>query len=369
MLTSTRATFGGRSVDRRLTNQTTSVVPVMPATRPASAAATPSVGATPLSAAHDGRQRAAAELRRVADPAQFAGQVARALPALVGILREARRARCDRAGGVSGCSSTIGGGCVLRIAAIRLAWLFPLERLLPGDHLVEHRAEREDVGARVGLLALDLLRRHVLKRAEDRALAVSGAACVGSVVGAPAPRRPPRRRFREAEVEQLRAGLRQHDVAGLQIAMDDAVPVRLVERVGDLDRDSAAPRSSGSAPFVSRSASVSPSRYSMTRNVDAVLFADVVQRADVRMVELRDRPRLALEALANCASAANAGQDLDRDGAIEPRVARLVDLAHAAGAERRQDLVGAETGAGIERQRESRERSCRSLCAVTSGRR
>ena len=44
-------------------------------------------------------------------------------------------------------------------------------------------------------------------------------------------------------------------------------------------------------------------------------------------------------------------QDLDRDRAVEPRVARLVDLAHAAGAERRHDFVGAEPAAGGENRR------------------
>ena len=42
----------------------------------------------------------------------------------------------------------------------------------------------------------------------------------------------PRTALGEPEVEQLRAGLRQHDVAGLQVAMDDALPVRLVEGKG-----------------------------------------------------------------------------------------------------------------------------------------
>ena len=68
------------------------------------------------------------------------------------------------------------------------------------------------------------------------------------------------------------------------------------------------------------------------------------------MVERRGRPRLLLEALrARLGSSANdGGQDLDRDVAAEPRVARAIDLAHAAGAERRDDLVGAEPGAGRE---------------------
>ena len=41
-------------------------------------------------------------------------------------------------------------------------------------------------------------------------------------------------------------------------------------------------------------------------------------------------------------------EDLDGDVAVELRVARAVDLAHAARAERREDLVGTETGSGDE---------------------
>ena len=44
------------------------------------------------------------------------------------------------------------------------------EDALARDHFEEHRAEREDVRARVRFRAFDLLRRHVLERAEDRAL-------------------------------------------------------------------------------------------------------------------------------------------------------------------------------------------------------
>ena len=52
-------------------------------------------------------------------------------------------------------------------------------------------------------------------------------------------------------------------------------------------------------------------------------LADVVDAADVRMVERRDGPRLALEACAQVGVASkSARQDLDRDGAIESRVAR-----------------------------------------------
>ena len=44
-------------------------------------------------------------------------------------------------------------------------------------------------------------------------------------------------------------------------------------------------------------------------------------------------------------------QDLDRHRAVEPRVARPVDLAHPARAERRDDLVGAQAFPGREGHR------------------
>ena len=43
-----------------------------------------------------------------------------------------------------------------------------LERHLPGQHLVQHRPEREDVGAVIERQAAHLLGRHVWRRSEDR---------------------------------------------------------------------------------------------------------------------------------------------------------------------------------------------------------
>jgi hypothetical protein len=45
---------------------------------------------------------------------------------------------------------------------------------------------------------------------------------------------------------------------------------------------------------------------------------------------------------------ASSSPDGVRDVASEPRVARAVDLPHAAGPEKLDDLVGSETGAGRE---------------------
>ena len=71
--------------------------------------------------------------------------------------------------------------------------------------------------------------------------------------------------------------------------------------------------------------------------------ADVVERADMRMVQRGDRARLTLESLARIGSVATcARQDLDRDGPAKTRVARPVHFAHAARADARADLVRAD---------------------------
>ncbi len=70
-------------------------------------------------------------------------------------------------------------------------------------------------------------------------------------------------------------------------------------------------------------------------------FADVVDVDDVRVVEGGGGARLPFEPRQQLGIGARA-QDLDGYGAAEPRVARAVDLAHAAGSQAVDDLVGAD---------------------------
>jgi hypothetical protein len=71
-----------------------------------------------------------------------------------------------------------------------------------------------------------------------------------------------------------------------------------------------------------------------------ILMTDVVQRADMRVVETRDRLRFQFKPLLHCRVRRDMlRQDLDGDGAIETSVLRLVDLPHAAGAKRGEDLI------------------------------
>ena len=119
----------------------------------------------------------------------------------------------------------------------------PRNGTAPGQHLEHHDAERPDVAARVGLFAARLLRRHVGdgadRRSRNRQLQRVGE-------------------LRQAEVENLHAVVGDDQVAGLDVAMDDALRVRFGEPLGDL-RGDLDRLGDGSGPRSSFCFSVSPS--------------------------------------------------------------------------------------------------------------
>ena len=228
----------------------------------------------------------------------------------------------------------------------RLGARLALEGLPPGGHLVEDRAERELVRAEVHGAAGGLLGRHVAHRPEH---------------GAGLRARDRRRHVRpapvglrldqlgEAEVQDLQVAVaRQHQVLGLQVAVDDAVRVRAGEGARRLrgELEELAQRQRLLRERLAQRAAL----HELHRDVErAGLVADVEHRHDVRVVERRRGAGLALEALAAVLARGELGpQPLDRDLAPEPRVARAEHLAHATRAERAQDLVGSEARAGGE---------------------
>ena len=72
-----------------------------------------------------------------------------------------------------------------------------------------------------------------------------------------------------------------------------------------------------------------------------------VDAGDVGMIERRQHACLALESREPIGvRREDAGQDLDRDVASEPRIVCAVHLAHSAGAKRRHDVVVADSIAG-----------------------
>ena len=300
--------------------------------------------AKPLAAPppRDHRSRNAGLRAALADPLQLTPEIGRVLPTVLGIFGQAflddvvergRRHRLNLRDRLRLVPQDRGDERRLRRAG---------ERLLPRRHLVEHAPEREDVRARVGVLPFQLLGRHVLERPEDRALLRE--VHLGRQGRQARLLRRRRHRLRQPEVEQFHAGLRDHHVAGLQVPVHDPLPVRFVESVGDLD--------SVAQCLLERQGSLEkPLRHRLALQVlhDQVLgvaFAThVMQRADVRVRELRDRLRLAFETLAGLGRRREMRrQHLDCDRPVQPRVARPIDLPHSARAEGGHDLVRPKTG-------------------------
>ena len=168
------------------------------------------------------------------------------------------------------------------------------ERPPSGQHFVQHDAEREDIAARVERLSdacsgdmyaavptmTPAARAHVGHRG---AASSDGARFV---------------QFRQAEIGQLGvAALRDQNVLGLDVAVQNAGLVRRGESVGD-----AGQQLDDLAPAARRSSCPIPERAAVDELGDQILtaleLARIVHGENVRMIERRSRLRFALEAAA-----------------------------------------------------------------------
>ena len=147
-------------------------------------------------------------------------------------------------------------------------------------------------------------------------------------------------KLRETEVENLDPVLGEHQVAWLDVAVHDALAVRLGESFGHLRRDLDG--------FVHRQASALEPRLQrlavVVRHDDEQLpvvgAGDVVNRADVRVVGGGGGLRLAHEALLGALVVAPLrGQELQRNAPSQLRIARGIDDAHTAAAKPGHDVV------------------------------
>ncbi len=204
------------------------------------------------------------------------------------------------------------------------------ERALARERFVERRGERELIRAGAELARRERLGGAVRRRPEHRA----GSRQLR--VGQP----------RDPEVGDFRAVARQHDVLGLDVAVDDARFVRRGERVAEVARhlydvfdrdrpvgDPVAER----RPFDVLEDEVEP---------DRLLLPHVEERHEVRVGDRRRGARLVLhpreELLARLRGDAEiVAQDLDRDVTPEDGVAGEQDAPHAAEPELAHDRVAA----------------------------
>src|SRR5262245_29816395 len=96
--------------------------------------------------------------------------------------------------------------------------------------------------------------------------------------------------------------------------------------------------------------------------------SDVKNREDVRMIQRRRGARFLLKAAKTIGIGRQRGrQDLDRDVATQPRVARPIDLAHSPSADGIEDFVGTEVTAWAQSHRDSGEWARRPTFSNTCG--
>ncbi len=202
-----------------------------------------------------------------------------------------------------------------------------------GEHLVERRAQRVEVAAVVDLLLPErLLGGHVVGRpvgvagARERPLADAWA--------------------NEPEVAELGEALRgDQDVARLDVAVDEARGVGVLEGAGDLggevDR-----LLLGETPLLAEDLLERAALDVFHDEVAAAAaLADLDRADDVRMGEAPGGARLAIEALDVDRVLGEAlGEDLDRDDAVEGELPGLVDGARRALRDLGEDLVPVDRG-------------------------
>src|SRR5262249_25369521 len=154
-------------------------------------------------------------------------------------------------------------------------------------------------------------------------------------------------------------------VRGLQIAMDDAPPVCGVERVGDLNRQL---QRQGCWKCASPQSLLQRLAVEVLHDEigDAVLVANVVHRANVRMAQAGNGVCLTLEPRTPRGVVGDAGvKNLEGDITIEPRIAGPIHFAHPTSADRLEDFVGAELSAGSESHATSARRLYGATPSVT----
>ena len=198
----------------------------------------------------------------------------------------------------------------------------PRERRLADEHLVQHASERVEVAPPVHRLAGGLLGAHV-----RRACRPIAPICVSVE---PVRRCGVRQRLADPEVGDERVPLVQQDVLGLDVAVDDVVTVRVVERVGDLARDAGRllDRQLRRRARAGRAATARPR--SASRNRRSRPPPRVEQRQDVRMAEPRRDLDLAQEALApERLARSRACSTLIGDVATVPQIAGEKHRRHA----------------------------------------
>ncbi len=235
------------------------------------------------------------------------------------------------------------------------------------EHLVQGRAHRPDVGARVdGCRAVDLLGCHVGGRSHE-----------GTRGGAPRPRteRLARRKLPrdgpgvvavehvgDAKIDELRhdgprVAPRKEDVRRVEVAVDDPNLVEAYERAHHRDHQSQRIGHVERARPVEERGEVLPAHalFNQVQRARAVVAPHADDAHDVGVIEHREGLRLAERPLLGGALSSQVGvEHLHRHALIGPQVAPFEQHTHAAIRDHRDELVGLAddvAGSDVDRRR------------------
>src|SRR5579859_1213133 len=213
--------------------------------------------------------------------------------------------------------------------------LFFMERPLAGAHLVKNYARSKNIGTGIYGVAAELLGSHVGQSACAIGLCKSGSDLAGSIrIEQPS----------QAKIQHLNLAFgRHHDVARLEVLMNDSVFVCLLERSGNLQADGN-PFLFGQGAFGEALTECFAGNVLHDEEVDVVLDVEVVDRADVWMVEFGQGQGFLAESFARRVLSQLSGrEDFQGNISVEPLIARSIDNAHSTGADLFEDMVMADS--------------------------
>ena len=179
----------------------------------------------------------------------------------------------------------------------------------------------------IDALAADLLRRHVVERTHHH---VAAGQLGGDEAG-------------ETEIENLdHAVIGDEDVGGLDVAVDDAVDVRVVEPFADIDRDVQLAAHAQLLRAGHALLQILPLE-ELHREVGLTLvLAEVVDGDDVAVRQLTGGPGLAEESFTEVSALVNRRRDhLDRHRPLQQRVVGAVHDTHPALSQSLEELIAA----------------------------
>ena len=235
--------------------------------------------------------------------------------------------------GTAGLSSPGRTGAWRRMASKTSAGVLPVNGSPPVAISYSTIAERKEIAAPVELLATRLLGRHRGQRAHGvtglgHPVRPQHARRLGELVGDV---RQMRGQLRQPEVEYFHlAVIGDEDVRRLDVAVHDAGMMGSLEGVGDLtaEVEHHIDRQRSAVDPAAERAALEQLHHEKRQ---AVVLADVVHRADVRVIQRGRRARLALKSLGGDRILQQLrGEELDGDLASEAGVFGAIDHTHTA---------------------------------------